>query len=215
MMSASTTNAGAETSSPAQTEQPRGWLGRVTGWAMNRLNRKLNRITIQQLKLGPEDRILEVGCGAGEALRMALEETPCRNAAGIDCSPEMIEETAKLNQTAMQSGSLELLPGQVEELPWPDEHFTQVFAISNFHIWESRRAGLREILRVLQPEGLFLLCLRRARAKPRWFDQPGVTTQELAQDIALLHDIGFIDVETLEIPSRQPIVLLSAKKPRP
>jgi SAM-dependent methyltransferase len=100
-------------------------------------------------------------------------------------------------------------------LPWPDEHFTQVFAISNFHIWESRRAGLREILRVLQPEGLFLLCLRRARAKPRWFDQPGVTTQELAQDIALLHDIGFIDVETLEIPSRQPIVLLSAKKPRP
>lgn len=198
--------------SPNQTEQPRGWIGRVTGWAMNRLNRKLNRIAIQQMKLEPADYVLEVGCGAGEALRIVLEETACREAAGVDCSAEMISETVKRNQAAVDAGELDLRHGQVEKLPWPDAHFTHVFAISNFHIWDSRRAGLQEILRVLKPGGKFLLCLRRARTKPRWFDQPGITAQELAEDLALIRVAGFSAIEQLEIPCRQPLLLLTAIK---
>jgi SAM-dependent methyltransferase len=213
-MSTAASVSNAQTGSPTQTDVPRGWIGRVTGWLMNRLNRKLTRITIQQMKLGSADRVLEVGCGAGEALRQILNQTPCQHAAGIDCSQEMIEETAKKNRAAVEQGALELRHGQVESLPWPDEHFTQIFAISNFHIWDSRRVGLQEILRVLQPDGRFLLCLRRARATPRWFDQPGVTEQELAADLTLIRATGFADVQQLEIPCRQPILLLLAAKSR-
>ncbi len=170
------------------------------------------RIAIQQMKLSPADRVLEIGCGAGEALRLVLEETACQQAAGIDCSAEMIEETAKRNQLSVQAGVLELKHGQVEDLPWPDESFTAVFAISNFHIWDSRCDGLQEILRVLKPSGKFLLCLRRARTKPSWFDQPGITDQELAEDLELIQAVGFAKVERLEIPSRQPLLLLMAIK---
>jgi ubiquinone/menaquinone biosynthesis C-methylase UbiE len=168
---------------------------------MNMLNRKLNRIAIQQMKLGPADHVLEIGCGAGEALRIVLEESACQQAAGIDCSVEMIDATAKKNQALVNAGSLELKHGKVEDLPWPDNCFTHVFAISNFHIWDSRRAGLKEILRVLQPGGKFLLCLRRARAKPRWFDQPGITEQELAEDVALIQAVGFGQVDELKFPA--------------
>ena len=201
-----------DTNTSNQTEQPRGWIGRFTGWAMNLLNRKLNRIAIQQMKLGPADHVLEVGCGAGEALRIVLEETACRRAAGIDCSAEMIEETVKRNQATVDAGSLDLRHGRVEDLPWPDSHFTHVFAISNFHIWDSRRNGLHEILRVLQPGGKFLLCLRRARTEPRWLDQPGVTEQELAEDLSLFREVGFHNVELLEIPCRQHLLLITAVK---
>jgi SAM-dependent methyltransferase len=198
-------------SSSPQTVQPRGWLGRVTGWAMNVLNRKMNRLAIQQMKLGLADRVLEIGCGAGEALRLVLEETVCQQAAGVDCSAEMIDESIKKNQASIDSGALELKHGQVENLPWPDKHFTHAFAISNFHIWKSREAGLNEIRRVLKSGGKFYLCLRRERAQPRWYDQPGVTSSELAEDLLLFRSAGFIEVEQIEIPSRQPLVLIIAE----
>jgi SAM-dependent methyltransferase len=201
-----------QTSPPNQTEQPHGWLGRVTGLVMNVLNRKLNRIAVQQLKLGPADHLLEVGCGAGEALRLVLEQSACKLAAGIDCSAEMVEETIKRNSAAIAARRLDVRHGQVESLPWSDQFFTHVVAISNFHIWDSRRTGLQEILRVLRPGGVLMLCLRRERAKPRWYDQPGITDAELAEDLALIRAVGFAEVEQLTIPTRQPLLLLIAKK---
>ncbi len=203
-----------QSTNKTQTDQPHGWLGRMTGWLMGLLNRKLNRITVKHLDLNVDDTVLEIGCGAGQAVREIITTTLCHRAAGIDPSAEMIEQSAKLNATQQQVGQLDLRQGQVETLPWPNSSFTKVFAISNFHIWDSRRAGLNEIWRVLRPAGTLVLCLRRARKKPRWFDQPGITDEELSEDLALLDQAKFTDIQVRVISSRQPILLLSAKKPR-
>lgn len=193
-----------------QTVQPHGWLGYFIGWMMGLLNRKLNRITVQQLELDVDDAVLEIGCGAGLAIRDIFAKSLCHRVAGIDPSSEMIEQAALLNAAQLQAGQLALCQGKVEVLPWSDNCFTKVFAISNFHIWSSRLAGLKEISRVLRPGGSLTLCLRMARENPRWFDQPGITKQELEDDLKMLGAAGFEQIEQRIFPLHQPVVLLNA-----
>lgn len=201
-----------DTAEKDQTAQPHGVLGHLTGWLMGLLNRKLNRLTVKHLDLNVDDAVLEIGCGAGLALREIFLKTLCHRVAGIDPSAEMIEQSMKLNDAQMQSGQLDLQQGKVEALPWPRQSFTKVFAISNFHIWDSRHAGLQEIIRVLRPGGTLTLCLRLARDNPRWFDQPGITQQELAEDLKILRAAGFERIEQHVVRLYQPVLLLTACK---
>jgi SAM-dependent methyltransferase len=202
-----------EASDKDQTDQPHGLKGRFTGWMMGLLNRKLNHLTVKELDLDVDDTVLEVGCGAGLAIREIFDTSLCHRVAGIDPSLEMTDHSARRNESELQAGQLDVRLGKVENLPWPDHNFTKVFAISNFHIWDSRPAGLQEIWRVLRPGGTLMLCLRRASEKPRWFEQPGVSEQELAADLELLRQSNFRAVEKTEITCRQPILIITAKKP--
>ena len=97
-----------------QTVQPHGWLGYYTGWLMGLLNRKLNRITVYHLELNVDDAVLEIGCGAGLAIHEIFTKSLCHRVAGIDPSPEMIEQSAHLNATQKQAGQLDLRQGKVE-----------------------------------------------------------------------------------------------------
>ena len=52
---------------------PRGWLGRLIGERMVRQHTPETLWTLQLLALGPDDRVLELGFGAGRALQLALQ----------------------------------------------------------------------------------------------------------------------------------------------
>ncbi len=67
--------------------KPSGWLGKL-------LYRKpighygFFRVAIERLQLQPEDIFLEIGCGGGALLDMALQTV--QQACGIDHSPDMV-----------------------------------------------------------------------------------------------------------------------------
>jgi ubiquinone/menaquinone biosynthesis C-methylase UbiE len=50
-----------------------------------------------------------------------------------------------------------LLAGEAEALPLPDASIDLAFSTISFHHWRDQEAGVREIARVLRPEGYFLL----------------------------------------------------------
>jgi ubiquinone/menaquinone biosynthesis C-methylase UbiE len=47
--------------------------------------------------------------------------------------------------------------GEAEALPLPDACIDLAFSTISFHHWRDQEAGVREIARVLRPEGYFVL----------------------------------------------------------
>ena len=73
--------------------------------------------------------------------------------AGVDPSPEMIEQARARNVTAIEIGRVDLRRGIVERLPFDDNAFDKALAINSMQVWSDIEVGLREILRVLKARG--------------------------------------------------------------
>jgi len=95
------------------------------------------------LRLGPADRLLDVGCGGGVFLRRALE-TGC-TAVGVDHSREMVE-------LARATAAVPVVQAPAEALPFEDGEFTAVSCIVAFFFFPDPVRVLREMKRVLDPE---------------------------------------------------------------
>jgi ubiquinone/menaquinone biosynthesis C-methylase UbiE len=96
------------------------------------------------------ESLLDVGCGEGRIMEMLWKEG--RKISGIDISPEMIKQADH-----RLAGKARLVVGDSELLPWPDREFDAVICIFSFHHYPRPTAVLKEMSRVLKPDGLFLI----------------------------------------------------------
>ena len=96
------------------------------------------------LALGPDDRLLDVGCGGGVFLKHALE-SGC-SGTGLDHSREMVRVAR-----ATVGGAAEIILGKAEALPFPDQSFTAISCLVAFFFFDDPIAVLREMRRVLEP----------------------------------------------------------------
>ena len=94
------------------------------------------------LELGPDDRLLDVGCGGGAFLERALE-TGC-TAAGLDHSLEMV----RLARSRLR-GSAEIVEADAARIPFADGAFTAVSSLVAFFFFTDPVAVLSEMRRVL------------------------------------------------------------------
>lgn len=103
------------------------------------------------LRLGPDDRLLEVGCGGGGLLDWALR-TGCR-ATGVDHSGDMLSLAAQRNADAIAKERLDLLQGDAAYLPVADSAYTAVAMATVFMHLPDPAAALAECRRVLDTSG--------------------------------------------------------------
>jgi ubiquinone/menaquinone biosynthesis C-methylase UbiE len=109
------------------------------------------RETLAALSLGPEDHLLEVGCGGGTFLDWALA-TGC-TARAIDHSAEMLALASRRNASAITEGRLELHHADAADLPFSNEQFTAAATTNAFFYFDSPQAVLAEVHRTLAPAG--------------------------------------------------------------
>ena len=124
---------------------------------MARMNEDCGAWVADQLKVGPNDHILEVGFGPGVIIQLLAKLASAGRVAGIDPSREMVEQARARNATAVRSGLVDLRGGSVENLPFPDNRFDKVLAINSMQVWPDALAGLRETRRVMKPGGQLAL----------------------------------------------------------
>ena len=97
-------------------------------------------------------RAMEVGYGAGAVLLALAPDASELHGIDLDADPAPVT-----GMLASRGVPASLVKGSVYELPYPDSHFDLVVCFSVFeHLHEYER-GLREVTRVLQPGGFFLL----------------------------------------------------------
>ncbi|MCA8961619.1 MAG: class I SAM-dependent methyltransferase [Planctomycetes bacterium] len=102
------------------------------------------RWVTRRIAARPEDRILDIGCGAGGAL-VELERAHS-SAIGLDFSAVAL-------RAARIRTRLPLVQGDGTRLPFPDQSFDHVLNLGNLEHFAELGAGVREMRRVLKPDG--------------------------------------------------------------
>jgi len=127
-------------------------------------------------RLTPADRVVDIGCGPGTAVRVASRR--CQWATGVDPDPTMLRFGRWL-ASLRRRRNLSLMEGSAEALPLPDAGATVVWSLSAVHHWSDRAAGLAEAMRVLTSGGRVFLVERLSPPDTRGHQKYGMTEAQL------------------------------------
>lgn len=142
------------------------------------------------LKPPPGLRALDVGAGAGFVTAGLLDAGMVVTA--LDDSPAMRDELAR----RFAERRLEIVPGDAEALPFPGGAFDRAAGNMFLHHVERPEQAIRELARVLRPDGVLAFAdldehaneRVRAQHRDRWMGFPR------ARVVAWMTDAGFEDV---------------------
>ena len=114
-------------------------------------------------------KLLDVGTGPGYLLAEIRRSNPGLELVGLDLSPKMlriaknnlaeqdaktpIDSASEQDERAASSPAVQLVEGDVRDLPFPDGAFDFVVSTLSVHHWRSPAKGIRECLRVTAPGG--------------------------------------------------------------
>jgi ubiquinone/menaquinone biosynthesis C-methylase UbiE len=181
--------------------EARRWFDRRAGTyesgATSRWRDPVQRASLEALRLGAEDRLLDAGCGTGAASRSAA--SVAGTVVGIDLSPEMIRQARSLAD-GIRDVHFEIADS--ERLPFEDGTFTAVLCSNSFHHYPDPRRAIGEMVRVLAPGGRLVLgdaCSDLAAARVadvflRWFEPGHVRLYRSAELGAFLQRAGLSSV---------------------
>jgi ubiquinone/menaquinone biosynthesis C-methylase UbiE len=138
-------------------------------------NEEMRNEAVEMLDLGPDDRVLDVGCGTGFATERLLQET--ERVYGLDQSPHQLERAFEKFGTR---GPVRFSLGDAERLPFADDSFDVVWSSGSIEYWPDPVAALAELRRVAEPGGRVLV------VGPDYPDR--TVFQKLADAIMLFYD---------------------------
>jgi len=117
---------------------------------------KWRKKVVKIVKASNPDTILDIATGTGD-LAINLAETNASKIVGLDISRGMLDiGKTKIKKKNLDS-KIEMILGDSENMPFKDNTFdaiTVAFGVRNF---ESLENGLKEIYRVLKPNGTFVI----------------------------------------------------------
>lgn len=149
--------------------------------------------------------VLDLGCGTGIAILVLFNVTEGKgNFYGIDLSDRMIN-VARANVERLGHHNVKFSKGDAEELDFPKSTFDLVYSNQMFHWITDKEKMLREVFRVLKPNGQVALAfqgspsfkeifeafdkVKQRYPKNSWFEKPKNLTLEETRE--LLKIAGF------------------------
>ena len=137
--------------------KPQGKLGNIQLKSMNKEHTPVSLWGLKHLNIKSDDVILDVGCGGGiNVKRMAKS---AKKVYGIDYSIESVKLSKEVNEKLIDEGKVEILEGNVKDLPFEDNAFDIVTAFETVYFWPDIEKCFAEVKRVLKPGGIFLIGL--------------------------------------------------------
>ena len=156
------------------------------------------------------NRLLDIGCGAGNLLLAARKHN--WDARGVDVAPNAVQHVRELG--------FEVFHGELPDAQLPSEHFDVITAAELLEHLPDPRAELKEIARLLRPGGLFWTTTPHARGitarvlglKWRCISPPEHLQLFSVNGLkALMLDVGFRDIR-LETTGSNPIEIWNAAR---
>jgi SAM-dependent methyltransferase len=176
----------------SQFGRPRGVFGSLIGYIMSHRRSNLERSdwVLSLLKVGPEDRVLEIGFGPGVVVGKVAADAA--EAVGVDHSELMAGQAARRNKELIKSGKLKLVVGSAETLTPAIGLFDTIYSVNVVYFWKKPAAVFDRLKHLLKPGGVLLTA-----HMPR---NPGATDEDSAksavQIAAWLREAGFTTITT-------------------
>lgn len=167
----------------------RGWLA---ARLVARLTGEANRWMVDRLEVGPDDRLVDVGCGPGLAVSYAADRCGAAKVAGVDASEVMVGLARRRNRRAIREGRVEIHRADAATLPLADASFTAAGSLNSLQFWASPEKGLGELHRVLEPGGRVAVVLMARSDDPAGPTPPPWVTETLDR----MREAGFADLGT-------------------
>ena len=162
-------------------------------------------------QLNAEDRVVDVGCGPGAAVRVAALQ--CAEAIGVDPSPSMVHLGRRISWLRRRRNTT-FRVGSAESIPLSGQCATVFWALSSVHHWNDRNAGIVEVVRILLPGGRVLLVERVNQPGTRGHATYGLTWSQLDSLAGELEAVGFtaVKVESRTF-GRRAVAVVSGVRP--
>jgi ubiquinone/menaquinone biosynthesis C-methylase UbiE len=188
-------------------------LGRAIAFIMARETRRENLRVMEALRIEPSDRILDLGCGHGRSLTELAARAPTGPAIGVDSSRLMVDIAARRNRALIQPDRVEVVPGRVESLPFPENFFDKVLCVHVLYFWKDLELPLREIARVLKPGGRLGLSFRtKADLAAVETFPPEIYRFPALVDVTAAIAQAALDVHAASDLTSEPVLLLAQKQ---
>lgn len=117
---------------------------------------KWRKKVVKLVKEKQPETVLDIATGTGD-LAINLAQTEATKIIGLDISSGMLEVGKEKIKKKHLDDKIEMVLGDSENMPFNDSTFdaiTVAFGVRNF---ETLEIGLKEILRVLKPNGIFVI----------------------------------------------------------
>jgi len=145
-----------------------------------------NRLAVDALEVAPDAVVVDVGCGTGSALRRLAPRVPDGRLVGVDPVPRMLAIARERAAADPNGHRIAFAAAQAERLPLADDAADVMLAFDSIDHWGDRDAGLREVVRVLRPDGRLVVVkdgglpggARAARALRSALEQAGLVVHE-------------------------------------
>lgn len=187
-----------------------GVPGLLAGLTMLLFGRPAARLVVDLAELSPGDRVVDIGCGPGNAVRLAA--TAGARVTGVDPSAEMLRVARAVTRGRED---VSWIRGSAEDIPVPDASASVLWTVASVHHWTDVVAGLAQAYRVLRPGGRLLAIERRVDPGARGLASHGWTARQARSFAALCQDAGFTDVSTTERDyGRRRAAVVQAVRPR-
>jgi ubiquinone/menaquinone biosynthesis C-methylase UbiE len=191
--------------------RPHGILGRFL-YRNPRPHFKSFEATLAALELRSDDRLLEIGCGGGAFLALALAGG-CE-AKAVDHSSDMVALARKRNASACRTGRLEVIRAHAEDLPFAAEQFTCAAMTNAFFFLQDPARALQELHRVLRTAGR-LAIHTTAPDPPPWMAPPLIARRICfytdGQMARMAHAAGFVDVSVTPLDNGHSQLLMATR----
>lgn len=185
------------------------WLpGRLFLRLMNFRHSEVTNWGLSHVPIEKHFTMLDVGCGGGKTIDTLARIAKEGKVYGIDYSKQSVATARRVNRRWIDEGRVEIQYGSVSSLPFPPGTFDIVTAVETHYYWPDLATDLREILRVLKPDGRLLLVAETYKGRQLdWLYRPAMmllnaTYLNVAEHRELFVTAGFSEVETFEERAR-------------
>ena len=169
-----------------QSKNPSGLIGRLITNIWSSYFKKFSLWAIKQTTISDNSRILEIGYGGGSTIKNLLALDKNLDIHGIDISKESYQTAKRMLLKSIENDSVQLMVGNVENLPYQNHYFDLVFAIQTHIFWKELKQSFQEIYRVMSNHSTLIIASEKEKIKYHMTDYG--TSSELSQ---LLTSIGF------------------------
>ena len=136
-----------------------GWGGRIMATVMATGNADTESKAVELENLGPDAKVLMIGCGPGVGVVAAARRASNGLVIGLDPSEVMVERTRARCRRVRVEHLTRVERAAAESIPLPDRSQDVVVSVNNIQLWSDRAVGLDECVRVLVPGGALVVLL--------------------------------------------------------
>ena len=183
------------------------WARAGKGESMERGHRPVGEQAIARMRVSPDSRVLDIGCGSGWASRLLADYAFEGRVTGIDISDEMIRVAREQTQS---HPNVDFEVASAEQLPFADNEFTHAFSMESLYYYRNIPKALSEIHRVMKVGGLFCAVVDlywENEATHQWIDTLKVPVELLSIDDyhSLFIDAGYTNIRDERIVDPTPV----------